>query len=240
MNCDDVFVILTRGPFPSGARTDSGVEAHLQVCPECQRLAAALRPNERGSPDAVEPEESRQLPGYWGNSLESSGELAISLTDAVSSPRAQQLRLQRQQVQLGKNLNVWQFAAAVALGIVLAAALRTLVTVHTPTASAADPGLGVLMMAPATRQAQRAEALLALCDLNPMCRPQKPIPTVEHSFLSGDPPLSLTLDESPTTAEVNCCTQCHRAGGKSQFTSAEMFRLQKTCIACHDRDADLR
>jgi hypothetical protein len=88
MNCDDVFVILTRGPFPSGARTDSGVEAHLQVCPECQRLAAALRPNERGSPDAVEPEESRHLPGYWGNSLESSGELAISLTDAVSSPRA--------------------------------------------------------------------------------------------------------------------------------------------------------
>jgi len=90
-------------------------------------LAAALRPNERRSPDAVEPGESRQLPGYWGSSLEPSSDLAISLTDAVSSPRARRLGLQRQQVQLAKNLNVWQFAAAVALGIVLAAALRTLV-----------------------------------------------------------------------------------------------------------------
>jgi hypothetical protein len=238
MNCDDVFVILTRGPFPTGARTDSGVEAHLQVCPECQRLAAALRPNERGSPDAVEPEESRHLPGYWGTSLESSGELAISLSDAVSSPRAQRLGLQRQQVQMGKNLNVWQFAAAVALGIVLAAALRTLVTVHTQTASAADPGLGALMMAPATTQAQRAEARWAMCDLNPMCRPQKPIRSIEQSFSSGEQPLSLTLDESPASAAVNCCTQCHRADSNLQISSRAVLRLQKTCIGCHDRDGD--
>jgi 23S rRNA (adenine2503-C2)-methyltransferase len=95
MNCDDVFVILTRGPFPSGARTDSCVEAHLQVCPECQRLAAALRPNERGSPDAVELEESRHLPGYWGNSLESSGELAISLTAANDQLRTELMPINR-------------------------------------------------------------------------------------------------------------------------------------------------
>jgi hypothetical protein len=46
MNCDEVFVILTRGPFPSGSPHDRRVEAHLQRCADCQRLAEALRPND--------------------------------------------------------------------------------------------------------------------------------------------------------------------------------------------------
>ena len=105
----------------------------LQICPDCQRLAAALRPNDRGLQETIESEDTRALPGYWGNLLGSSSDLAISLTDTVGFPRAQRLgRSPRQPASRGNNLNIGQFAAAVALGIVLAAALRTLVTVHPP------------------------------------------------------------------------------------------------------------
>lgn len=44
MRCDDVFEILTRGPFPSGATTDESVERHLECCHECRTFAEALRP----------------------------------------------------------------------------------------------------------------------------------------------------------------------------------------------------
>src|SRR5262245_36461260 len=44
MDCDQVFMILTRGPFPTGEAWDEDVEAHLETCGECWRLAEALRP----------------------------------------------------------------------------------------------------------------------------------------------------------------------------------------------------
>jgi hypothetical protein len=159
MNCEEVFVILTRGPFPSGARSDAAVEAHLQICPDCQRLAAALRPNDRGLQETIESEDTRALPGYWGNLLGSSSDLAISLTDTVGFPRAQRLGVSsRQQLSRGKNLNIGQFAAAVALGIVLAAALRTLVTVHAPLPGGRDPGMGMLIQGPVGQEPSHSAA----------------------------------------------------------------------------------
>ena len=65
MNCDQVFDILTRGPFPTGTPCDAGVEAHLDACGECRRLAEALRPALELFQEAIGPEESRDLPGYW-------------------------------------------------------------------------------------------------------------------------------------------------------------------------------
>lgn len=42
--CDDVFDVLTRGPFPAGTPEDADVEVHLRGCHECRQLAEALRP----------------------------------------------------------------------------------------------------------------------------------------------------------------------------------------------------
>jgi len=43
--CDDVFDVLTRGPFPTGQHeTDMPIERHLTVCHSCRELAEALRP----------------------------------------------------------------------------------------------------------------------------------------------------------------------------------------------------
>ena len=67
MDCDQVFVILTRGPFPTGELWDEDVEAHLETCADCWRLAEALRPALEVFQEAVPPAESRDLPGYWGD-----------------------------------------------------------------------------------------------------------------------------------------------------------------------------
>ena len=60
MDCDQVFMILTRGPFPTGEAWDEQVEAHLETCAECWRLAEALRPALEVFQEAVPPAESPQ------------------------------------------------------------------------------------------------------------------------------------------------------------------------------------
>ena len=67
MDCDQVFMILTRGPFPTGEAWDEQVEAHLETCTDCWRLAEALRPALEVFQEAIPPSESRELPGYWGD-----------------------------------------------------------------------------------------------------------------------------------------------------------------------------
>lgn len=67
MDCDQVFMVLTRGPFPSGAADDALVQMHLEQCPSCWRFAEALRPASDLFQEAIPPAESRTLPGYWGD-----------------------------------------------------------------------------------------------------------------------------------------------------------------------------
>lgn len=67
MDCDQVFMILTRGPFPTGESWDEQVESHLETCSDCWRLAEALRPALEIFQEAVPPSEGRDLPGYWGD-----------------------------------------------------------------------------------------------------------------------------------------------------------------------------
>src|SRR5262245_16871885 len=86
MNCDDVFVILTRGPFPSGSAHDGQVEAHLRRCGDCRRLAEALRPSDELMQESIGLEEANALPGYWGNSLPAVSDLAVSLSERSLGP----------------------------------------------------------------------------------------------------------------------------------------------------------
>lgn len=75
MDCDQVFMILTRGPFPTGEAWDEQVETHLETCGDCWRLAEALRPALEIFQEAVPPAEGRNLPGYWGDARPSSSPL---------------------------------------------------------------------------------------------------------------------------------------------------------------------
>jgi hypothetical protein len=83
MDCDQVFMILTRGPFPTGEAWDEQVEAHLETCAECWRLAEALRPALEVFQEAIPPAESRELPGYWGDARPAAAVLS-ELTQAAT------------------------------------------------------------------------------------------------------------------------------------------------------------
>lgn len=82
MNCDEVFGILTRGPFPTGEPWDEQVEAHLEHCGDCWRLAEALRPALEIFQESVPPAESRDLPGYWGDARPAGAMVAELTTTA--------------------------------------------------------------------------------------------------------------------------------------------------------------
>jgi hypothetical protein len=91
MNCDQVFAILTRGPFPTGEWWDELVETHLETCADCWRLADALRPALEVFQEAVPPAESRDLPGYWGDARPAANVVA-ELTNSVARAKATSVR----------------------------------------------------------------------------------------------------------------------------------------------------
>lgn len=66
MDCDDVFFVLTSGPFPSGSPYDDAVERHVERCDACRGFATALRPAADLFHESLTPAEMRKLPGYRG------------------------------------------------------------------------------------------------------------------------------------------------------------------------------
>ena len=124
MDCDQVFKILTRGPFPTGEPWDEQVEAHLETCAECWRLAEALRPALEVVQEAIPPAESRNLPGYWGDARPVSDTLA-ALTSATTRTAlaAGTRRINRPYPAYERNAATREFSADVLRTIALAATM---------------------------------------------------------------------------------------------------------------------
>lgn len=78
IDCDQVFAILTRGPFPSGDSTDTSVECHLETCDSCRQIAEALRPASSLFHESVSLFELNDLPRY-GNPGDGFGERCQTL-----------------------------------------------------------------------------------------------------------------------------------------------------------------
>jgi hypothetical protein len=94
MDCNQVFMVLTRGPFPTGEAWDEEVEAHLETCADCWRLADALRPALEVFQEAIPPSESRELPGYWGDARPAAAvvsELSRSVSRTAMSTRVHRM-----------------------------------------------------------------------------------------------------------------------------------------------------
>jgi hypothetical protein len=96
MNCDQVFMVLTSGPFPTGQTSDVAVEDHLEHCPECWRIAEALRPAHDVFEESVPASEGRDLPGYWGDAMPARSAMAQVQQTAL---RTASLRDARRNVQ---------------------------------------------------------------------------------------------------------------------------------------------
>ena len=125
MECDQVFKILTSGPFPTGEPWDEQVEAHLEACAECWRLAEALRPALEVFQEAVPPAESRNLPGYWGDARPASAALAelTSTPPRTTAVAAGVRRFNRPYPAYERNAASHEFSADVLRTIALAATM---------------------------------------------------------------------------------------------------------------------
>lgn len=142
MQCDHVFGILTRGPFPTGDPSDSQVEAHLSICADCRRLARALRPLESPARETIPPDESHGLPVYRGTACTAADERLTTLVDEailhldepaaastspaeVPVPAASVSEAPAAEVRRGVNWG-WRFLAGFLLGAVVSAAIQAL------------------------------------------------------------------------------------------------------------------
>ncbi len=238
IDCDRVFDVLTRGPFPTGAADDAAVEAHLAECHECARLAAALRPAIELFEEAVGPDEGHDLPSYWGEVAVESSELRAAGADTAR--RVRRSRLRRPLVHYSHAVgeltgsSVWQVAALVALGVFIGSVLRG----FAPAESGRTPG---------------GAAPVAQAAVNPPSEAARLPSVAQGSAPEGNATLQLPLvclDKTPHNRpdeledNVNwvqrryvdiehCCTQCHNAAPDTLIPRSATAAVQKSCRYCH-------
>jgi hypothetical protein len=238
MNCDEVFAILTRGPFPTGGRDDEAVEMHLRFCAECRRIAEALRPSDKLLRESVGIDEGHSLPGYWGDPSILPNQSGISISGQTRLARVQRVSGAMRTRNSVANLNGWQFATAVAVGIVFASAVRSLIPAQNPPPRSLD-AIAIDSASRAIRNTAHPDRdAPALAGLKAVCRFGYP-PQPTDSIGAEDVPTSGWFDSNRPDTAI-CCTQCHHAGsdvlaGAGSAVRAEArIRIQNSCTACHE------
>lgn len=242
LNCDQVFDVLTRGPFPTGQPQDEAVERHLRACHECRQLAEALRPAVSLLHEAVAADEAQSLPEYQGAlpwKRPDRQRLSISRLVAPPKPRRSVRTSPAAKVATRGTMPPMQPRGVVRL---IAAALLVFATGAVLLAFAWAPndelwrGAGRLTLAPNARLSRPPSAaenlpadtgLLTLAALNlptaclsPAHRPVSTADAARIAAALADGSLGL----------LHCCTECHHAG----VTSPPGVRLAATSLqACH-------
>lgn len=228
MNCDQVFDVLTRGPFPTGTACDAPVEAHLQVCPECRRLAEALRPALELFQEAIGPEESRDLPGYWcAVSTERTGPL-VSYARDLEQNRAAPRPLVQVPSQSGFSaLSAWGLAASLALGVLLGSLASTRWSYDGFSSFAPDDAHGVIIRsAPDDQPRFSAVEKKLLAGLPAACYRNQPAPALRN--VVGRQQVLDTAD----LGNLACCTECHNSASDSVSSHATVT-VSQSCQICH-------
>ena len=219
MNCDQVFDILTRGPFPAGEPSDETVEWHLEGCGDCGRLAEALRPAMELLHESIVDDETEALPGY-------SGRLAyeeMPWSDAGDS-KGKRLAVQRRPMLRravlggGKAQRLSRFVAAVALGAMLALGLGAM---ETPDEKSTSPGAQGPLSPSSTGLGQ-----LAALNLPGVC-------FEAHSDAVGTMNVGAVVAAPAGRRNFQCCARCH-AEGRVELVSIETTsKIVRSCQACH-------
>lgn len=232
MNCDQVFDILTRGPFPTGNACDEHVEAHLAECQDCHRLAEALRPALELFQEAVDPEESRDLPGYFCTTGAERHSPVLSYAAEYEPPALRRSVVQSEPLTSRVPLAAWRTAAMIAIGITVGLLLSTgavdRLGLPPRTTGAAVPPVGTK----AEGQSGMSQAdWMELAVLPAACYRHKP----DHA-----PRYRLRDDQllaSANLSQLSCCTDCHNVASDSVPSSAT-GRVVRHCQDCHEAPVD--
>jgi len=220
MNCDQVFEVLTRGPFPTGAESDEAVEHHLRCCHDCRELAEALQPAVELLHEALATEEVSGLPEYQGALASARGSVATA--EAWRPTPLSVRRLAETNVVQRRPSTLASFARFTA-ALVLLGALGSLVwdvistDKHTATSRERTPA----------RLDQAGLLTLASLKLPADCFPREALLNVGTSAVPAAPAAAINQDA------LRCCTECHNAAYPGRAMLGTFSAMQRSCVACH-------
>lgn len=239
VNCDQVFEVLTRGPFPTGEPTDEAVELHLAACHECRQMAEALRPAVALLHEAVSKEEALELPEYQGSlpepdPFENDDVRSLRLGPRMLDrrpPRASSYATKPRRDELDDTR--WLNAARLIAASVLIVALGWLA--WGVAISPRHPG-GASAMTPAIRP-------FAPLRLAPIALDSQGLITLASFKLPDDcfpPGVQIPNEAEGSTLvaaavdAVQCCSECHsRIGSASHVRAVGDVRFAQACAVCH-------
>jgi hypothetical protein len=245
VNCDQVFEVLTRGPFPTGELEDEAVERHLWACHECRQLAEALRPAVALLHEAIGNDEATALPEYQGAlpwkrpdraRRLSIARLALEKGDAEASPEAVRVSLAPSAVDLAfsstPSVRVMRVIAASLLVFALGALLFAMAWApnRSLTVSSHDGFAVTNTVSHDSRGMPTAKGLLTLAALK---LPEACIPHSHRPLSAADAAqIARALDEG-ALAKLRCCTECHHAGAAQAASSRLIAIAEQNCQVCH-------
>jgi hypothetical protein len=235
VNCDQVFDVLTRGPFPTGEASDEAVEQHLRACHDCRRLAEALRPAVALMHEAVSGDQALSLPEYQGSLPlpqldDSPDDSPRSLIFGLRRLDRQPPPLPRPPFDYAQLINGMRLLAAsvlvVALGIVAWGLLMS-----ARNAGVADspnrPGQSIGGIA-AGQPNEEGLRTLAMLKLTPVC-----FAPGQQLLAAADAGTPL-VDVLAGSDLLTCCTHCHASSQSAASVQvATNTRFTQTCGACH-------
>ncbi len=231
MNCDQVFDVLTRGPFPSGASIDADIELHLGACHDCRQLADALRPAVDLFHEAMPHDECDDLPGYRGSLRESEASslpMAVAMMLDHPSVDASAICERRRKVTLG--MSSWRLTAACLLILAIAGMLWTVNSTSHDGQLFGGSDAASLQHA---RFQPDAEGMvhLARLDLSGECMLAVDRKQAQATTSAGD-----SRDGGFQTRRFACCTHCHHAAPSSSKPSPlhAISVAMAACVACHE------
>ena len=227
LNCDQVFDVLTRGPFPSGEPTDDGVEHHLRACHECRRLAEALRPAVALLHEAVDRDQALDLPGYQGSLPPREGD------DYAPRPLSQGMRKLVRRPARGRAFDRAVNAVRLIAASLLLAALGVMTysfAVNPGGANRSSALGGLLSEREGARHLPDGPGLLTLASLK---LPARCLPS-DYQALSPERAAALAAAMAMGSEEaLRCCTECHAAERSSAASPMLVASVGRSCTACH-------
>jgi hypothetical protein len=210
MNCDHVFDILTRGPFPSGAASDVAVQRHLSACPACRRLAEALKPALDLIHESVPPEESWGLPGYWEEMPQGAQTVSVRSRKRLAVRKARPAA-ERRTARWWMNPRARAYALLAVVGVLFAVAIFA---VESKAPFAGSPPVALVQTA------------------------WPPLPQCREGLLSAADWRDAT-DAEHLAHVLSACRTCHHRDGTAPTHTAHYLlvrpsvQLAATCLECH-------
>ena len=221
LDCDQVFEVLTRGPFPTGAASDVIVEAHLSECADCARLAAALRPALELFQETIDVDQRHSLPSYWG-------EVAVEFPKPVNTPailatpRRQERHVDHQPPESNWTmLNVWGLAASLALGVFLGSLWHS-------NHSSPSPEQNSRTSAGNSSRGNTGSVVIASLPGEAPRRLSLPLACLEKKSRTNSLKAPIPL------MELACCTDCHNSASTVAVPRAATAVVSSLCRGCHE------